>query len=272
MFRKFELILPIKTSSISLPAPYSLARITDCELQPLKNNIAENGIISPLTVREIGKGHYEVICGKRRLICARMLGFKTVPCIKVTADCTTAKIMSLSETLSFRSPDFFELAAALSDIIVNGNTDADTVRYRLGLSESFLYSKLELLKLSDEIKRRIKVSGLTERHASLLLRLPPEMRSGALDRMIADQLDEREASSLVDSLLTPKPEPPKPMRKASIGDLRLFSNSLSKMLSTLSFAGYEPTFSEKESEKYVDYSIRLRKKPDTAEYYQMPIC
>lgn len=275
MMKRVKLVLPIKTSLISLPVSYSLHPTEDFDLQPLKNNIAENGILSPIIIRETVKGKYEAVCGKRRLLCARALGLKTVPCIKVAATSTDAKIMAISETVSSRSPDFFDLAYSLSDLIVNGNADTDTVRYKLGISESYLNSKLDLLKLSDSIKKRVTAAHLTERQATELLRLPSEKRQSALDYIIANQLNEKDTVAFINESLMPiVPKPQKPIRKAAIGDLKLFSNSLNKMLSTLAFAGYQTEFTEKETPLFIDYSIRLKKKADSdsGEFYQMKLC
>ena len=57
--------------------PYKL--LDDAEMDELTESIRENGILSPLVVRSLGKGDYEVISGHRRLHAAEKAGLKKVP-------------------------------------------------------------------------------------------------------------------------------------------------------------------------------------------------
>lgn len=270
--KDIKFIVPIKTSLVSLPHSFASSPTEEYDLTVLKNSIAENGILFPLTVREISKGRYEAVCGKRRLMCAKILGLKTVPCIKITADSTSARFLAISDTVCRKNPDFFSLGAELSDLIVNSGFDFETLRYRLGITEDYLNLKLDLIKLPDAMKSRICAANLSEKQASLLLKINPEKRADALDYIIANALGEKETEEYINSVLSPKKEPPKPVRKSAIGDLKLFSNSLSKMLNTLSFSGFEPTLSTDETETLKIYTISVRKKAQTNEYYQLPLC
>ena len=68
-------------------------------------------------------------------------------------------------------------------------------------------------------------------------------------------------------------EPEEPVRKVVIGDLRLFSNSLSKLLTTLQNAGIKASSRKYETEKYIEYKVRIPKKdsePDRCT--QLKIC
>ena len=51
------------------------------EMDALVESIRMNGILTPLTVRPLESGEYEVISGHRRLYAARKAGLETVPAI-----------------------------------------------------------------------------------------------------------------------------------------------------------------------------------------------
>jgi ParB family chromosome partitioning protein len=133
-----------------------------------------------------------------------------------------------------------------------------------------------LLKLSDDIQNRIVSSNLTERHARALLRLSPEQRDGALDKIIAEGLNLSQTEELIESILNPVIEevsekpPVKPVRKSAIGDIKLFSNSLSKLLCTMQNAGITANSRKHETEKYIEYKVRIFK--NQPEYDQLKIC
>ena len=49
------------------------------EMQELTDSIKANGILQPLTVRDLDDGKFELIAGERRLRSAREAGLETVP-------------------------------------------------------------------------------------------------------------------------------------------------------------------------------------------------
>ena len=51
----------------------------DKEMQNLSQSIKRNGILQPLTVRELEDGKYELIAGERRFRAAQMVGLSFVP-------------------------------------------------------------------------------------------------------------------------------------------------------------------------------------------------
>ena len=157
------------------------------------------------------------------------------------------------------------------------------VAIRLGVPATALSEKLRLLRLSPELQTRITDAGLNERYAKALLRLPDEKQNTVLDRILAEGLTLRQTEALVEKASRPQAEeptekmPPVPTRKMAIGDLRLFANSLAKLVDTMISAGI-PTQSQKsETEEYLEYRIRIRKPTPPsadapAEYQQLKIC
>lgn len=245
------------------------------ELTLLAESIAANGIIQPLTVRKTERG-YELIAGERRLRAAKMAGLRRVPCVLHRADTATAAVYSITENLQRCDLSFFEEALAIEQLISCHGLSQTEAAARLGIAQSTLCNKLRLLRLSEEQRRRIVASGLTERHARALLRLAPEMRDGMLDRIIAQSLTLPQTEEAVSEALLPaekKASKPaeEPTRKAAIGDIRLFANSLSKLLLTMQSAGFDAHSKKCETEKYIEYRVRINKAPPE-KYTQLKIC
>lgn len=277
-------ILMLKPDDI-IPAPHQPRKSFDeYELRVLADSIMANGIIQPLTVRKGDGGKYILISGERRLRAARMAGLRRVPCVLHRTNEMTSALYSLTENMQRADLNFFEEAEAISRLITDFGLTQSEIAARLGIANSTVSNKMRLLKLSNEIKERITASSLTERHARALLRLPSEERQDALDKIIAEGLNLYQTEELINGILNPesaeeKEEPiaceedTKPVRKAAIGDIKLFSNSLSKLLCTMQNAGITANSKKHETDKYIEYKVRIFKKaPTTPEYSQLKIC
>lgn len=250
------------------------------ELQSLANSIIANGICEPLAVRKYDGGKYLLISGERRLIAAKTAGLRRVPCLLHRTDDLTAAIYGITSNMHRVGFNCFEECEAINNLIKNFNLTQNEVAARLGTSSSTVGNKLRLLKLSDEIKSRIISANLDERYAKILLKLPPEQRTGVLNKIIAESLNVLQAEKLAEDLLNPQkietlPEsiPEKPIRKSAIGDIKIFSNSLSKLISTMQNAGLKANFKRYENEKYVEFKVRIFKnQPEEQKYSQLKIC
>ncbi len=253
----------IKVSQI-LPSPSQPRRHFDqYELEKLAESIRTSGIIQPLLVRLESKGMYELIAGERRLRAAKLIGLKKVPCIIKHTDGMSAAYITIIENLQRTDLSVFEEAEGINRLLTVYGLTRVEVAERLGLAESTLSNKLRLLKLDMNIRRRLEAARLTERHARALLRLPEEKRSSALDHIIAEQLTLTESEKYVDEILNPKPqpkpEPPTPIRKGSVSDVRLFANSLSKIVNTMRQTGYNAVTEQKETDSFIEYRILIPK-------------
>lgn len=246
------------------------------ELQSLADSIAANGIIQPLTVRKGADGKYLLIAGERRLRAAKIAGLRRVPCVLHRTNDLTASLYAITENMQRSDLNYFEEALAIQSLITDFRLTQTEVAVQLGMAISTVSNKLRLLKLSDDIKERLLSSGLTERHARALLRLPSDLRSDALDKIIANGLNLAQTEALIENILNPAQEEPldtpltpKPIRKAAIGDLKIFSNSLSKLISTMQNAGITANTRKRETESYVEYKVRIFKNTQGT---QLKIC
>ncbi|MEE1330612.1 MAG: ParB/RepB/Spo0J family partition protein [Acutalibacteraceae bacterium] len=272
-------LLMLRPAEIQLSPNQPRKSFDEYELKLLTDSIRSNGIIQPLSVRKNSDGVYELIAGERRLKAAVAAGLRRVPCVLHKTDDETAALYSIIENLQRSNLTVFEESEGINRLITEYGLSQSEAAARLGIAQSTLSNKLRILKLSDDIKQRIISARLTERHARALLKLPEEMREEALDRIIAEGLTLSQTEQYIEELLNPKKEPETdevfhtPVRKAAIGDVRLFSNSLTKLVSTLRNAGIDADSKKRENDKYIEFKVRISKNcTETPCCTQLKIC
>ena len=246
------------------------------ELKLLADSIQSSGIIQPLAVRKSIDGKYEIIAGERRYLAAKMVGLRRIPCVLHNTDEKTAAIYDIMENLQRQDLTIFEEAEAINRLIVHFGMPQLEIATRLGLAQSTLSNKLRLLRLNDDQRKRIITARLTERHARALLRLEGADRENALNYIIANALNLKESEEYIENILNPRQEelpPEKPIRKYAISDVRLFYNSLSKLVNTLQNAGLNAKTRKYENDKYIEYKVRITKNtPERNDCEQLKIC
>lgn len=270
-------LIMLKPSELKISPNQPRKSFDEYELKLLADSIRTSGIIQPLSVRKLPDGGYELIAGERRLKAAVMIGLRRIPCVVHKTDGETAALYSLIENIQRSNLTVFEEAEGINRLITKYGISQSEVAARLGLAQSTISNKLRLLRLSDSIRTRIVGARLTERHARSLLRLPEEKRNSALDFIIAEGLTLKQAEEYITELLNPKESKNEktgaPIRKAAIGDLRLFSNSLSKLLQTLQSSGVNAKSRRHETDKYIEFKVRIEKNTgETDKYKQLKIC
>lgn len=251
------------------PDEYGLKLLTD--------SIRASGIIQPLAVRRLPDGHYELISGERRLRAALRAGLRRVPCIVHKVNDETAAFFSVTENLRYSPLNMFEEAEALNALITDFGISQAEAAEKLGISQTALSNRLRLLHLADDLQKTVISAELTERHARALLRLPEESRREVLDRIIADELTPGQTEDRIFDLLNPEYGTEvtdiEPVRKISIGDIRLFSNSLSKLVSTLKSAGFVVHYEKHEDKYRTEFTVRIENStPVPYEGEQLKIC
>ena len=241
------------------PNPFQPRRDFDEEgSRSLMESIRENGILQPLTVRK-GKNGFELVAGERRLRAAKELGLKSVPCVLRRYSDEQSSVLALVENIQRRQLNFFEEADAIGRLIVYHGLTQEQVAARLGKSQPAVANKLRLLRLREGIRVRITASGLTERHARAMLRLPEERIEKALDTVILKGYNVAQTEEYIEKLLTDK-QTAKGKKRAVIRDMRIFCNTLDKAVRSIKSTGLKIESERNEKENYIEYLIKLPKK------------
>ncbi len=110
--------------------------------------------------------------------------------------------ISLEEALQERTGSCWEDARRLERFIhLTGLSQSECAK-RLHRSQSSVANRLRLLKLPEDVRRRMEEAGLSERHARALLRLGDrEKQLRALDAVLRCSLNVAQTESCVEEML-----------------------------------------------------------------------
>lgn len=258
LFRQKESLHWIDVQSILPASDQPRSQFREEPLRELAASIAAHGILQPLLVVREGD-RYRLIAGERRLRAAKLAGLERVPCVLTAKSREEAAKLSLIENLQRENLSFFEEANAYRRLMEEFALSRADLARELSKDPSTIANKLRLLKLPITAQILIRKSGLTERHARALLRIPDrEQLMETLEIIIDRALNVKETEQYIARLLTPKPS--KTRRKVgTIKDVRLCINTLNHTVSTLRQAGIKPQTQIHDEERFVEYIIRIPK-------------
>ena len=220
-------------------------------LSELMVSIAQVGLIQPVTVREKPDG-YELIAGERRLKACRLLGYREIPCIVVHASDEKSAAMALAENTQRQRRNYMEEAEALDAYRKAFGAEEERLAIRIGKSQAYLLDRLRLLKLSPEVRLRLRALGLSERYARALLRLTDEEQQlQALDVIERRKLSIAASERLIGSMAKQADAAPIRLLRCS-KDCRLFVNSVKTCIEQLDGTGISATLEETRREDGLD--------------------
>jgi len=232
------------------------------ELESLAQSIRENGIIQPISVRQLKDNTYELVAGERRLRAARMVGLARIPCILMKIDDGKSALYGLIENLQRQDLDFFEEALAIEKLMKEYNMSQEEASKNLGKAQSTLSNKLRLLKLTEQQRIKISAARLTERHARALLSLKDELQiDRALSIIVDRHLNVQETDKLIKQILNRQEGGKRPTIKL-FKDVRIFINTLNHAVDTMRKAGIDADSVKSETDEYIEYVVRIPKAGD----------
>lgn len=231
------------------------------EIKELADSIRENGLLQPISVRRLSQNKYELISGERRLRAFNYLNIDKVPCILLECDDEQSSVFALIENLQRSNLNAFEEAEAIYKLMKKLDVTQEEIAKRLGKRQSTVANKLRILKLTEEERKKIIESNLTERHARALLKLKEEKeRKQALDYIILKRLNVQQSEDFINKLLENKDKPKRENhRKVIIKDVRIFMNTIDKAIKTMKCSGINALSKKRETEDYLEYMVRIPK-------------
>lgn len=242
-----------------LENPYNPRQTFDQgSLSSLAGSIKENGMMQPLTVRKTKEG-YQLIAGNRRLLAARELGMKKVPCMVAKVSPTQGAVMSLLENIRREPVNFLEEACGVEALLTRLELSPQDAAAALGISSDALEDTLQLLTLTPWQRERIISAKLTKSHAKAVLTLRDEEdQNTCLLKTIAEELTPEQTLALAQKIQKEKETPPA-TRKTVIADLRLLENTLHHAVTTLNRCGLITKMEKEETECRVMYTLKVEK-------------
>ena len=187
----------------------------EAALQELSESIRVQGIIQPITVREVAKGKYQLISGERRLQASKLASLKTIPAYIRTADDQQMLEMALIENIQRENLNALEIALSYQRLMQECDLKQEELGERVGKNRTTVNNYLRLLKLPSIVQAGLKDKSLSMGHARALLGLEDEKVMARLYlRVVEEQLSVRKVEELVRALNDKKTEV-KPARKVS---------------------------------------------------------
>ena len=172
------------------------------EMQELTDSIKANGILQPLTVRDLEDGKFELIAGERRLRSAREAGLETVPVyiLSIEAD---VEMMEYALIENIQRVDLNPIEEAEGYAILCGkyNLAQEEIAKRVGKSRPAIANVLRLLKLPPEIKSALKSGDISAGHARAILGVRKSFQMMTLyQKVIRSGLNVRQTEELVKNI------------------------------------------------------------------------
>lgn len=180
----------------------------DNELEELAASIKEHGIIQPLIVTPSPiESQYILIAGERRLRAANLLNLQTVPCIIRSSTQQELIELALIENVQREDLNPLEKAEAYYQLSQDFSITHEDIAKRVGKSRVSVSNTLRLLNLSEKVKNSLREGVISEGHARALLSLnTPRAQDAALDTIIKQDLNVRQAENLIAKLSGKKPK------------------------------------------------------------------
>lgn len=229
---------------------------SESSLAELAESIRLYGLLSPLLVRRIAADQYELIAGERRFRALKLLNCTAAEAIIISAyDCDSA-LMALVENLQRENLHYLDEAEACRSILDANDITQEQLAQSLSVSPSALTNRLRLLKLSAEVRRAIRESGLSERHARALLKLTDSAVQLQLIQDCASlHLSVKQLESRIHHLL--QSPAPQPHVSKIIRDNRLIINAVLDTVKELNRIGVHVESRVEEYSDSVEVIVRI---------------
>ena len=161
------------------------------DIDELKESLAANGLLQPITVRPAGAG-FELIAGERRLRAAMALGWQQISAIVRSIDDKAALTLALVENLQRADLNPIEEAEGYQRLAKEFELSAEEIAHAVGKARTTIVNSLRLLGLPERVQLFMRTKGITAGHGRAILGLPgEEERISAALTVMSKQLSVR---------------------------------------------------------------------------------
>ena len=235
-------------------------------LEDLAASIAEYGVLQPLLVARGNDDNFLLIAGERRLRASKMAGLLDVPVIVSSYTEQQIAEIALIENLQREDLHFLEEAEGYEKLMTQFNLTQEAMAVRVGKKQSTIANKLRLLNLPLEIRNVLKEAQLTERHGRALLKLKNgELQEQVLKQIIKNGWNVKQTEEHIAKILD-EAAPKQKKRLVIVNDVRIYLNSVKKIVSTINDAGIPAQIKQELDGDDVVVTLRIKntKKPQIA--------
>ena len=172
----FEVSKPTAGDSISMVPvakiianPFQPRKEFDEEtLEELAQSIRQQGVITPVTVRRMPDGTYQLIAGERRFRASQKAGLKEIPAyVRVATDIQMME-MALVDNIQRADLNAIEVAQAYRQLIEECRLTHEELSEKVGKNRSTITNYLRLLTLPEEVQQALGGNRISMAHARVL--------------------------------------------------------------------------------------------------------
>lgn len=138
-------------------------------LQELADSIRVQGIIQPITVRQLTEDSYQLISGERRLQASRLVGMTSIPAYIRTANDQQMLEMALIENIQRENLNSIEIALSYQRLILECNLKQEELGVRVGKNRTTVNNYIRLLKLPPVIQAALRDNKISMGHARAII-------------------------------------------------------------------------------------------------------
>lgn len=166
------------------------------KLEELTASIKNQGVLSPILVRELGLNEFEVIAGERRLRAAKMAGLKTIPCLIDQKEDQDALVSALIENLQREDLNAVEEARGLDRLKREFGLTQDEVASSTGKARSTVANSLRILSLPASVLELLALGKIEKGHAKLLASISPEEAEKLAQKIVSQKISVKDLSNI----------------------------------------------------------------------------
>lgn len=159
MLQPPEQIQELMVNQIVDPAHAMRADIKDQSLYELADNIKQNGLINPITVRPVGHT-FEVVAGHRRFTACKLIGMVKIKCVvRLLTDKEAFAVMA-AENLERKDVDILDEANFIKQYMEQSGEDLKATAKTLRRSEEYVKTRLLVGDMPAYMQNYLKTGEL----------------------------------------------------------------------------------------------------------------
>ncbi|EJF10626.1 MULTISPECIES: ParB/RepB/Spo0J family partition protein [Pontibacter] len=179
-------------------------------LEELAESIRIQGIIQPITVRQLDQNSFQLISGERRYQAAKMAGLTTIPAYIRKADDQQMLEMALIENIQRENLNAIEIALSYQRLLTECSLKQEELGDRVGKKRTTVTNYLRLLKLPPDIQIALRDNVISMGHARALINIDTiDKQLEIFRKVVAEELSVRKVEELVRNVqnASKKPDP-----------------------------------------------------------------
>lgn len=153
----------------------------------LADSISKIGLLSPILVRIMKTGKFEIVAGNRRFVACNSLGWKKIPCHVVELDDRSAFEASIIENIQRETLNIIEEGLAFRKYVNEfGWGAASELARKLSKSSSYISKRMKLIDLPADVLRLICDSEISVSTGEELLSLKERDKQSKIAAMVVN--------------------------------------------------------------------------------------